>query len=107
MTNDAQKRYDAFISYSHGADSQTAAQLQRALQGIAKPVVSPAWYARVSRRDGLVGGTRGMAGNSSGTRAIPFLVAHGVQAGGRVRLGSQRTGVTGSRTDPRKHYSSH
>ena len=39
MTNDAQTRYDAFISYSHGADSQTAAQLQRALQGIAKP-----WY---------------------------------------------------------------
>lgn len=32
-------RYDVFISYSHAADSQTAAQLQRALQRIAKP-----WY---------------------------------------------------------------
>jgi hypothetical protein len=32
-------RYDAFISYSHGADRRTAAQLQCALQGIAKP-----WY---------------------------------------------------------------
>jgi hypothetical protein len=32
-------RYDVFISYSHGADSRTAAQLQRALQSIAKP-----WY---------------------------------------------------------------
>ena len=38
-TSAAALRYDAFISYSHGADSQTAAHLQRALQGIAKP-----WY---------------------------------------------------------------
>ena len=35
----AEIRYHAFISYSHRADSRTAAQLQRALQGIAKP-----WY---------------------------------------------------------------
>lgn len=38
-TEDAEMRYDVFISYSHGADSRTAAQLQRALQSIAKP-----WY---------------------------------------------------------------
>ena len=36
---DAGLRYDVFISYSHAADGKTAAQLQRALQRIAKP-----WY---------------------------------------------------------------
>jgi hypothetical protein len=34
-----QARYDAFISYSHAADGNTASQLQRAMQRIAKP-----WY---------------------------------------------------------------
>jgi len=38
-TSAAEICYDAFISYSHGADSHTAAQLQRALHSIAKP-----WY---------------------------------------------------------------
>jgi hypothetical protein len=41
----AEKRYDAFISYSHAANSRTAAQLQRALQTIAKP-----WYRLRSMR---------------------------------------------------------
>lgn len=36
---EVEMRYDVFISYSHGADSRTAAQLQRALQKIANP-----WY---------------------------------------------------------------
>jgi hypothetical protein len=34
-----QARYDAFISYSHAADGNTASQLQRSMQRIAKP-----WY---------------------------------------------------------------
>lgn len=33
------RAYDLFISYSHAADNRTAAQLQRALQSVAKP-----WY---------------------------------------------------------------
>jgi hypothetical protein len=37
--NAAQTHYDAFMSYSHEGDNQTAAKLQRALQRIAKP-----WY---------------------------------------------------------------
>src|SRR4051794_5430330 len=38
--NDEQT-YDAFISYSHGADLEFAARLQRGLQTLAKP-----WYQR-------------------------------------------------------------
>lgn len=43
--DDAEKRYDAFISYSHAATSRTAEQLQRALQTLAKP-----WYRLRSMR---------------------------------------------------------
>lgn len=39
MMKGGETRYDAFISYSHGTDTETAARLQRALQSIAKP-----WY---------------------------------------------------------------
>ena len=37
--NSVEKRYDAFISYSHAADSRLAPQLQKALRRLAKP-----WY---------------------------------------------------------------
>jgi hypothetical protein len=39
LARDTEARFDVFISYSHAADGKTAAQLQRALQRIAKP-----WY---------------------------------------------------------------